>query len=135
MNVQGNARAFREPVEKPKVVEAPERDFSTGFDYRVQIRDAKTGRIHAIQHYAMHIRNGETLLERPIGSGNAFFQNGEPAGRWDFNEWKKIGQEHIKVAASPENREQELAQQLEMANLELEALRAEAKALAEQRKK
>lgn len=49
-----------------------------GFDYRVQIKDPKTGKIVKYQPYKMVIENGLTKLERPIGSGNWFHPNGEP---------------------------------------------------------
>lgn len=126
MNIGANSEAMK----APGPVEQPARDFSTGFDYRTHIKDAKTGRLIRLQHYARHARSGEVLLERPVGSGNAFTENGEPAGRWDFNTWKKISPEHIEVAQPPANPMEALQQENETMRNELEALRAEAKALA-----
>lgn len=131
MNIQGNA----EIQKTQKVVEHPQRDESTGFDYRVHIRDAKTGRLTRIQHYARHSRGGEVLLERPVGSGNCFFENGELAGRWDLVKWAKLSDKHLEVAAAPMNREEELEEQNEMLRLELEALKAEHQPAQQQGKK
>lgn len=49
-----------------------------GFDYRVHITDPKTGRLIKYQPYQMVIKDGLTRIERPIGSGNWFYSNGEP---------------------------------------------------------
>lgn len=111
--------------QKLKVIEHPEHDPSTGFDYRVHIKDAKTGRVIRIQNYSRHARGGEVLLERPSGSGNCFFENGEPAGRWDLTKWERIADKHIAVAPAPANREEALEQENEALQRELAALRAE----------
>jgi hypothetical protein len=50
----------------------------SGFDYRVHIFDAKTGKLVKYQPYQMVIKDGITKIERPIGSGNWFHPNGEP---------------------------------------------------------
>ena len=121
--ISGNAEAFQ----KGQVVEQPVRDHSTGFDYRVQVKDAKTGRLIRKQDYCKHSRGTEVLLERPIGSGNAFFENGESAGRWDFKLWKKIADEHNAVAPQAASFEEELMQRNEQLEAELAALKAEQK--------
>jgi hypothetical protein len=48
-----------------------------GFDYRVQVKDPKTGKVIKYQPYAMVIENGITKLERPIKSGIWYHPNGE----------------------------------------------------------
>ncbi len=116
---------------KAKVIEHPQRDESTGFDNRVHIKDAKTGKLIRIQHYARHAKGAEILFERPIGSGNCFFENGVSAGRWDLTQWAKISDNHIEVAAAPANQMEHLEQQNAALTAELSALRAEAKAAQE----
>jgi hypothetical protein len=111
---------------KPKIVEHPALDESTGFDYRVHIKDSKTGKLIRLQHYAKHAKGDEVMFERPIGSGNAYTPNGEPAGLWDFKQWKKLGDEHAEVAQPPANRQEELEQQNAALEAELSQLRAEA---------
>lgn len=49
-----------------------------GFDYRVHVKDPKTGKLVKYQPYQMKIENGMTKIERPIGSGQWFYPNGEP---------------------------------------------------------
>ena len=110
---------------KQKIVEHPEFDPSTGFDYRTHIKDAKTGKLIRIQTYARHARSGEVLLERPVGSGNCFSENGEPAGRWNLTKWEKISDDHIAVKAAPANREEDLEQRNAILERELAALKAE----------
>ncbi len=119
---------------KRKIVEHPELDPSTGFDYRTHIKDAKTGQLIRLQNYARHSKNGEVLLERPIGSGNCFFENGEPAGRYRFTQtktdvtWEKISDTHLEVKPML-SKVDELKQTNELLSLEVESLRAEADAL------
>ena len=47
------------------------------FDLKTHIRDAKTGHITRRQPYRLHIKNGNKLFERPPGSGQMFYENGE----------------------------------------------------------
>ncbi len=110
---------------KLKITEHPQYDASTGFDYRVHIKDAKTGKVIRLQHYARHTNGTAVLLERPIGSGNAFSENGAKAGRWDFKKWQKITDSHSEVAQPPANRTEELEQRNAALEQELAALRAE----------
>jgi hypothetical protein len=125
------AQEDRDYQPKPKVVEHPQLDESTGFDYRVHIKDVKTGNLIRIQNYTRHAKAGDVLLERPVGSGNCFYENGRPAGRYQFIqhktdvEWKKISDDHIEVAPAPANREEALAQHNEMLEREIASLRAE----------
>lgn len=114
--------------DKAKVTEHPQLDTSTGFDNRVHIKDAKSGKIIRLQHYARHSQGNEVLFERPIGSGNAFTENGNPVGRYDFKKWTKISDTHIAVAQPPANRTEELEQHNAALEQELAALKAEAEA-------
>jgi hypothetical protein len=59
-------------------MEEKENTQQAGFDYRVHISDPKTGRLIKFQPYHMVIKDGVTKIERPIGSGNWFYENGEP---------------------------------------------------------
>ncbi len=117
-----------------KVIEHPQLDPSTGFDYRTHIKDAATGKLIRIQNYARHARGGEVLLERPVGSGNCFAENGESIGRFRFvTEGKetipqKISDDHIEVAPAPTNHMEDLTQRNSALESELAALRAEAEA-------
>ena len=69
----------------------------TGFDYRVHISDPKTGRLVKYQPYQMVIKDGVTKLERPIGSGNWFYPNGEPVNKTE----KKGEKDEIKANSTP----------------------------------
>ena len=127
-----------EPQVKAKVIEHPQRDETSGFDYRVQVKDAKTGKMIRLQHYTRHTKGEQVLLELPVGSGNCFLENGEPAGRYKFHVpkdsrevvWEKISDKHVEVAAAPIDQMDYLAQKNEALEKELAALRAEAEALA-----
>lgn len=48
------------------------------FDWRTHVKDPKTGRLVKFQPYKMVIKDGLTMIERPIDSGNWFHPNGEP---------------------------------------------------------
>jgi hypothetical protein len=69
---------------QPKVQEVPAR-VGTGFDLRVNIKDGKTGEMIKTQPYNRHCVGTKTYYERPIGSGNLFWESGEAAGRWVRN--------------------------------------------------
>jgi hypothetical protein len=53
------------------------------FDLVVQKRDRKTGRVTEVNPYVLRVHQGVQYFERPKGSGNLFFGNNEPAGRYD----------------------------------------------------
>lgn len=112
-----------------KIIEYPPVDPDTGFDYRVKIINAETGKLVKYQPYTLHANGNEKLLERPIGSGNAFTQNGAPAGRFDFStpRWKKLSEEHIQTKPIPVDKLSALEQENEELQRELDTLRAEAK--------
>ncbi len=113
------------------VKEHPEVDPSTGFDMRTHIIDANTGRLIRLQTYARHAKGDKVLFERPIGSGNCWYENGQSAGRWTFKdhdgnlEWKQVSKEHVATKAAPVNHAEDLEQRNETLEAELEALRAE----------
>jgi len=52
------------------------------FDLVVHRRDAKTGRVTSVNPYTMRKHHGVAYFERPKGSGNLYFENNEPAGRY-----------------------------------------------------
>ena len=48
------------------------------FDLRTHIRDPKSGRIVVEQPYRLYVqKDGGKVFERPPGSGNKFYENGE----------------------------------------------------------
>lgn len=42
------------------------------------------GRLRSKNTYRMHVQNGAQYFERPVGSGNLWYENNEPAGRVEF---------------------------------------------------
>jgi hypothetical protein len=48
-----------------------------GFDLQVHIRNAK-GQIVREQPYRMRVQDGNKTFERPVGSGQWYFENGKP---------------------------------------------------------
>lgn len=58
------------------------------FDLRVVLRDPKTGRVVKHQPYRRRVVKGVTTYERPVGSGNLWYENGDSAGRWVVEEGK-----------------------------------------------
>lgn len=57
------------------------------FDLTVQRWDAQ-GQLTANNPYRMYIMDGEKLFERPLNSGNLWYENNQPAGRMicEFND-------------------------------------------------
>jgi len=49
------------------------------FDLRTKIIDNKTKRIIKYQPYRLFVKGGTQKFERPVGSGNLWYSNGEPA--------------------------------------------------------
>lgn len=49
------------------------------FDLKVQHRDAKTGRVTSVNPYRLHVKGNSKTYERPVGSGNLWYENDEPA--------------------------------------------------------
>lgn len=124
--------AEAQPKPAPKVVEAPQLDETVGFDNRTHITDAKTGRLIRLQNYTKHARADKVMFERPIGSGNCYFENGQWAGNYEFVqkgndvEWRKLSDTPKETKAAPINVMEEIMQRNEALEAELAALRAEA---------
>ncbi len=51
------------------------------FDLRTHRTDPITGETKMVNQYRLHILNGVRYFERPVGSGNLWFENNQPAGR------------------------------------------------------
>lgn len=51
-----------------------------GFDLVTHPRD-KYGKIENVNPYRLHIIRGVKAFERPVNSGNLWYENGEPAGK------------------------------------------------------
>lgn len=58
------------------------------FDIRTHRFDAR-GRLKSRNFYRMHVDKGTNLFERPVNSGNLFYENNEPAGRVEFTKNEK----------------------------------------------
>ncbi len=58
------------------------------FDLKVHHFDAR-GRVKKKTHYRLHIHKGTSMFERPVNSGNLFYENNEPAGRVIFTRDEK----------------------------------------------
>ena len=119
---------------KPKIQENPEWN-GVGFDLRVLIRDAKTGEVIRHQPYNRHCVGRFVYYERPIGSGNLFFGDGKPAGRWVRGEtgeyFADTAAAHVTVR-EPEEEKQDMsamADENETLKRELAAAKAELEAL------
>ena len=73
------------------------------FDLNTSVRDKKTGRIIKMNAYRLHCSKLGKLFERPINSGNLYYENGEPAGQYDYSAKKgeeiKIGAAHVEWRA------------------------------------
>lgn len=65
------------------------------FDLRTHHFDGR-GRLKGKNPYRAHIQNGIVYYERPVGSGNLFYENNEPAGRVEFLEAKDVRGKIIK---------------------------------------
>jgi len=116
---------------KPKVQENPEWN-GVGFDLRVLIRDAKTGEVIRHQPYNRHCVGRYVYYERPIGSGNLFYGDGKPAGRWVRGEsgeyYADTGAEHRAITEARELSgldAQALSEENETLKAELAALKGE----------
>lgn len=101
------------------------------FDLRTHIRDKK-GRLVATNTYRCHIVNGSKFFERPVGSGNLWFEDGTAAGRWVAGKVDK-GAEHIAYTA-PQAAPDTFATELQNAKSEAEQLRREIAAIKNDQK-
>lgn len=103
-----------------------------GFDLVVQHRDPKTGRVVKVNPYRMIAHEGVQYFERPKHSGNLWFQNGEPAGRYENNEVKR-GAPHQEWIP-PMTADDKLAQRVVSAEEENKRLRAEIEQIHREKK-
>lgn len=55
------------------------------FDLVTHKTDPLTGKSHAVNLYTLHIIKGIRYFERPIHSGNLYYENNRPAGRLAFD--------------------------------------------------
>lgn len=107
----------------------------TGFDLRVQVRDDKTGEVVRHQPYKLRIEKQTRYYERPVGSGNLFYEGGNEAGRWVKLPSGQMGPDttatHVQWTAPLEGAEklfsdnEKLKQQYETLRAELEAIQRE----------
>lgn len=113
---------------KAKVIEQPELN-PEGFDLRVQIKDANTGKVIRHQPYTCHIVGGSKLFERPKGSGNLYYESGLSAGRLgrdgQGNKYADTTKAHIEIAEAKEVTLEAIASENESLKAELAALKAE----------
>lgn len=70
------------------------------FDLQVQAWNGQ-GQLIKANHYRQHIIGGTTYFERPVNSGNLWFENNQPAGRMEytFGEDGKIAKKELRVGA------------------------------------
>lgn len=111
------------------IIEDPPRDFTKGFDLRVTIRDGKTGEVIRKQPYRIHMRGDSRYYERPVKSGNLFFEDGKEAGRLIPGDKGKTvidaKAKHIEVPAEVPKDLKALEEQNEELRAEVAAMRAE----------
>jgi len=93
------------------------------FDLIVQHRDKKTGRVVSENPYRMRKHEGVSYFERPKGSGNLFFENNEPAGRYAEGKFLPNAP-HIEWAA-PLSEDEKIKQAVAAAQDEAARLKAE----------
>lgn len=74
----------------------------TKFNLRTHHWDAR-GRLKSKSHYRLHIVNGAQYFERPVNSGNLFYENNEPAGRVEYHKDEK-GRAHKKFDFEAEHK-------------------------------
>jgi hypothetical protein len=99
------------------------------FDRKVHIRDTKTGKLLHVNAYTEHIRQNEgTYLERPKGSGNLWYEDGKPAGRFHrskkYSEQVELGVDHVAFVSTAQTENEKLREALaasEAKNIALEA--------------
>lgn len=108
------------------------------FDLRTHYWDA-TGKLVKRDPYVLYVRDGVQYYERPVGSGNLWFENNQPAGRMsrkthpDGKSHKQFDHAatHIEFT-EPLSGEQEMHYELELERMqnaelkrELDAIKAE----------
>lgn len=97
------------------------------FDLKTHTFNAR-GVLTKINHYRLHVTNGVQLYERPVNSGNLWYENDEPAGRVTYAGEGKIKRkvidneaEHIAYTAplSPDEKVHFENENLKMENAKL----------------
>lgn len=105
------------------------------FDLKVTHRNPRTGAVTKVEPYRMRTGKGGKTFERPVNSGNLWWENGEPAGRWEDNKFVE-GAEHVeftmplskdeKIQAAFSEKDSKIAQlEQDLKNLELKSIEAE----------
>lgn len=56
------------------------------FDLRTHVTDPATSKTKAVNTYRLHVLKGVRYFERPVGSGNVWYESGQSAGRIAFKE-------------------------------------------------
>ena len=106
------------------------------FDLNTSVRDKKTGRVIETKYYRLRCSKVGKFFERPINSGHLWYENGEPAGQYDYDAEKgkeiKIGAPHVEWRA-PLTKDQEALQYIQdlenkIADLEAVQIKKEADA-------
>ncbi len=94
------------------------------FDLQVHAWDGQ-GQLTKSNHYRAHIMGGATYFERPVNSGNLWFENNQPAGRMEyvFGEDGKIASKELHKDA-PHKAYTKPLNGAEKVHFELEAERA-----------
>jgi len=87
------------------------------FDYKVHVRDAKTGKVVKTNSYRKYVSDKGTVLERPPGSGYFYFPSGVACT--DPNFYPKAYQE--KIRAEKEAQEKFAATEKAQAKVEVDA--------------
>lgn len=96
------------------------------FDLQTHVRD-KYGKLIKTNPYRRYCRGGEVYYERPVGSGNLWYENNEPAGRMIDNKVDRTAA-HVEFTA-PVSEDQKLVKAVLDTKAENEALRRELEAL------
>jgi len=105
------------------------------FDLKVTHRNPKTGAVVGHDPYRMRTGKGGKTFERPINSGNLFYEDGSAAGRWEDDKFIK-GAEHKayamplskdeKVQAAFSEKDSKIAKlEQDLRDLELKSIEAE----------
>ena len=114
-----------------------------GFDPRiVHERDPRTGRIKKVNAYRLTVQDSVRYYEWPKFSGNLWYEDRTPAGRWEEKEDPKtkrvvkkvvIGAEHKEYIA-PLTEDQQLAKDILETKAENEKLKQELAAIQKESK-
>lgn len=110
---------------------AKKEDRSGDFDLRSRITNAE-GEVEQQQDYFIYIEGGQKYFERPLGSGNLFYANGESAGRVEKDENKKNSfdtQAEHKDFKAPADPNAEAEEKLKHSQAELAAMKKELSAI------